>query len=348
MEKLLTRDQFRNSVFERDGKKCVICNQPAIDAHHILERRLFISPEQFGGYFLSNGASVCEQHHREAEMTILSCDTLREKIGITKIILPDHLYDDNSYDKWGNIDLPNGNRVKGELFYDESVQKILEKGGVLDLFIKHVKYPRTWHLPWSTLLKDDRQLKDDSCFVGKEVIMLEKLDGENTTFYNDHIHARSLDSQSHESRDRVKGIWSQISYLLDDNMRICGENMYAIHTVKYDDLKSYFYMFSMWEENTCLSWDETLEYAGILGLEVVPTIYRGVYDAELIKKTFVEYDKSKNGNVEGFVLRTIDSFTYGDFRKGTAKYVKPSFRQAINNSHGHWISKKIEVNQLEK
>lgn len=38
--KLLTRDEFRNGVFKRDDYKCCICNCPAKDAHHIIERRL--------------------------------------------------------------------------------------------------------------------------------------------------------------------------------------------------------------------------------------------------------------------------------------------------------------------
>ena len=38
MNKLLTRDQFREAVFARDNHKCVFCHQPAVDAHHILER----------------------------------------------------------------------------------------------------------------------------------------------------------------------------------------------------------------------------------------------------------------------------------------------------------------------
>jgi 5-methylcytosine-specific restriction endonuclease McrA len=38
---LLNRDEFREGVFERDNHKCVICGKPAVDAHHIMERRLF-------------------------------------------------------------------------------------------------------------------------------------------------------------------------------------------------------------------------------------------------------------------------------------------------------------------
>lgn len=42
---LLSRDKFRQSVFDRDSHKCVICGDGPevgvfIDAHHILERRL--------------------------------------------------------------------------------------------------------------------------------------------------------------------------------------------------------------------------------------------------------------------------------------------------------------------
>lgn len=337
---LLTRDDFRESVFKRDKHKCVICGEPAKDAHHIIERRLFSD----GGYYVDNGASLCEKHHIEAEQTTLSCDDIREKCNITNIVIPEHFYSDLSYDKWGNIIQANGTRLKGELFYDESVQKILEKGKVLDLFVKYVKYPRTMHLSNSTLGKDDRMLKDDSNFHNKEVICSLKMDGQNVSFYNDYIHGRSLENSSHPSKDWVKGLWSQISYLLDDNMRVCGENMYAVHSIKYDNLKSYFYMFSIWVDNKCLSWKDTVDYSKILGLELVPVIYEGIYDKDKIINSFKPYEKEH----EGYVIRLADEFTYMDFRKSVAKYVRPEFRQVVNNSHGNWISKKIEKNSLIK
>ena len=55
---LLSRDEFREGVFERDGHKCVVCKEQGKDAHHILERRLFND----GGYYLDNGATLCEKH----------------------------------------------------------------------------------------------------------------------------------------------------------------------------------------------------------------------------------------------------------------------------------------------
>lgn len=213
-----------------------------------------------------------------------------------------------------------------------------------DLFQKYIKYPRTYHLPWSNVSNDDKLLKDDTHFFNKRVICTLKMDGENTTMYNDYFHARSLDSNNHESRNWVKGLWSRISYLLDDNMRICGENLYAVHSLKYDNLKSYFMMFSIWIDNKCLSWDETVEYSEILGLETVPVIYDGIYDKEKIINSFVPYEKSN----EGYVVRLADEFNYTDFRISVAKFVRPEFRQVLNETNEHWMTKKIEVNGLKK
>ena len=41
-DKLLTRDEFREAVFARDKHQCVVCAAPAIDAHHVVERKLWI------------------------------------------------------------------------------------------------------------------------------------------------------------------------------------------------------------------------------------------------------------------------------------------------------------------
>jgi hypothetical protein len=97
--KLLTRTEFRESVFDRDNNLCVVYHNPAQDAHHIMERRLF--PDS--GYYIENGVSVCGQHHLLAESTELSCEKLRESANIKDIILPPHLYRDQPYDKWGCV-----------------------------------------------------------------------------------------------------------------------------------------------------------------------------------------------------------------------------------------------------
>lgn len=339
---LLTRDQFRTSVFERDGHRCVICGEPAKDAHHIIERRLFKSENEKGGYFIDNGASLCELHHIQAEETTLSCDEIRERSGIDYIILPEHLYQDLEYDKWGNI-YTNAGRLKGELYYDESVQKIL-KG---DDFIKYVKYPRTYHVPWSEGTKDDKMLADDSQFQGRGVVVTAKMDGQNFTGYNDHCHARSTEASSHPSMHRAKHIWYQRAFLLDDDMRVVCENLYAKHTIHYQHLASYLLVTSVWINDRCLDWEETTEYAGILELPMPHVLFDGVYDRENIIEAYERYKQAQSDDVEGYVIRLKDEFRYFDFSKSVAKFVEPEFRQQVNDAHGNWMSRQIVANGLE-
>ena len=315
---LLTRDDFRSQVFARDGGRCVICGKAGVDAHHIIERRLF--PD--GGYYLDNGATLCGDCHIRAEMTVLSCDLIREAAGITRIVLPPHLYRDAVYDKWGNILLPNGTRLRGELFYDGSVQKILGEGGVLALFTERVRYPRTYHLPWSPgLSDDDRALPDTSCFAGQRVVVTVKMDGEQTTMYTDYIHARSLEWTGHPSRSWIANLHGQMGWKIPPGWRVCGENLYAKHSIHYQHLPSYFQLFSVWNEhNVCLSWDETLEWAALLDLPTVPVLYDGLWDEERIRTL---YTPTFHGDeMEGYVVRLADSFAYGAFRHSVAKFVR--------------------------
>lgn len=329
MSQLLSRDDFRDAVFARDKHQCVFCALPAQDAHHILERRLW--PD--GGYYLSNGASVCGQHHLECEMTKISVEEVRAAAGITKAILPPHLYPDHQYDKWGNPVLANGQRMKGELFFDESVQKILAAGSALAHFTNKVKYARTHHLPWSEgLHSDDRLIETMDAFHGRRVIVTEKKDGENTTMYSDGLHARSVDGRHHPSRDWVKNLWSRISQDIPPDWRVCGENLYAQHSIAYENLPTYFMGFSIWDEqNNCLAWDDALEWFELLGIEPVPVLYDGIYDEAAIRAL---YDSKRDwASVEGYVVRLADSFSYGQFKHAVAKFVRKGHVQTTK----HWM-----------
>ncbi len=335
---LLTRDEFRNKVFARDNHVCVVCKASTkLDAHHVLERRLWSD----GGYYIDNGASVCEPCHILAEATLISCETLREKCGVKTPVIPSHLYPDEVWDKWGNLVLPNGMRMKGELFYDESVQKVLQP--VLHLFTDRVKYPRTYHFSWSPgATKDDRVLTDLSGFVGEEVVVTVKMDGENTTMYRDGLHARSLTYDPHPSRNRVRALQAALSSDIPEDMRVCGENLFAAHSIHYTELPSHFLMFSMWKQNKCLSWDETVEWAGLLDLQVVPTLYRGPWNERLIKGLF---QPTYNGNVcEGYVVRPTREFSYSEFRRVVGKYVRPNHV----TTHGHWMRSRLELNGIKE
>lgn len=350
MAQLLTRDQFRTAVFERDGYKCVMCGAQVghqnhegghpgrLDAHHIIERRLWTD----GGYYLDNGATLCDFGfhgcHLSAETTEISVEDIRHAAGITNIVLPEDMYSDHIYDKWGNIVLANGQRTKGPLFNDLSVRKVLSfpfpghPNGALELFTDYVKYPRTYHLPWSPgITEDDRVMKDISCFEGKRVIITEKMDGENFSGYRDYCHARSVDGRSHYTRNWAKTFWAQRSYELPEGWRICAENLYAVHSIRYHGLPGYLMGFSVWnEKNECLSWDDTVEWFQLLDMPTVPVLWDGMWDYDFVRNAGLKMDARVQ---EGYVIRIADSFTYGAFNRSVAKVVRRNHVQ----TQKHWF-----------
>lgn len=217
------------------------------------------------------------------------------------------------------------------------------------------KYPRTPHLPWSEgRSADDTSVIDCDHFGGREVVMSEKIDGEATTMYRDHIHARSIDSKHHPSRNWVKTLHASMRHYIPEGMRVCGENVYAHHSIYYEGLPSYFLCYGVYDENNvCLSWDDTLAVCEILGLETVPVIYRGPWDEAKIKglwtgqgafTTFALEDGKKTPTAaEGYVVRLADSFNYHAFGSSVAKWVRKNHIQTDE----HWMAKAVVPNRLK-
>lgn len=100
MNKLLTRQEFKELVFKRDKSKCVVCGKPAVDAHHIFDRKLFDN----GGYYLNNGASVCSECHIKCEKCEFSVEFVKEKARIDNLVYPECVDPTKgSHDKWGKL-----------------------------------------------------------------------------------------------------------------------------------------------------------------------------------------------------------------------------------------------------
>lgn len=207
-------------------------------------------------------------------------------------------------------------------------------------FMNKVKYPRTYHFEWSEgATSDDKKLTSIKHFLGKEVIMSEKRDGENTTISKEYIHARSLDSVDHLSQHWLKGFWSTFNYEIPEGWRICGENLFAKHSVGYNDLTTYFEVFSIWNENNeCLSYDDTVEWCNLLGLTHVPILYRGIFDETFLRNYKIDTEKQ-----EGYVVRLADSFKFENFSKSVAKWV----RKGHVTTSKHWKQEKVIPNTLK-
>jgi hypothetical protein len=205
-----------------------------------------------------------------------------------------------------------------------------------------LKYPRTFHLPWSLgITSDDKVLESDECFHGKEVVVTEKMDGENSTIARNYFHSRSLDSSTHWSRSRIKALQGSLSYRIPEGIRICGENVFACHSIEYHALADYFLAFSVWNGETCLDWDSTLEVLAELGLQTVPVLYRGLYMPELIKPLYTG-TSSCGGEQEGYVIRSAGSFQYSEFKQNVAKFVRANH---VTTSE-HWMQRAVKTNSL--
>ncbi len=204
------------------------------------------------------------------------------------------------------------------------------------------KYPRTPHLPWSPGFGgDDVRIGAGLLpFEGQEVVITEKMDGENTTMYRDYIHARSLDSRHHPSRSWVKNLHRRIAHQIPEAWRICGENLYARHALYYDSLPSYFMVFSIWDDqDMALSWDDTVEWCEMLELLHTPVLWRGMWDEALVRELDVD-----TSTQEGFVVRLARSFHRDEFASALAKWVRAGH---VNEGETHWMYAEITPNQLQ-
>lgn len=268
MKKLLTRDEFRESVFIRDGHKCVICKQPGIDAHHILDRKLF----EDGGYYLDNGATLCSEHHIDAEKSTITVEQIRTATGITDIVLPPGLLHGLLhgviYDKWGNAEDYNA------------------------------KYPRSLHAPISLgTTSDDRFIPDGylDVFRKKELILTEKLDGQNLCFNKHGVFARSHAAPTEHPWDKTMVMaWNFIKKDLGD-LELFGESMYAVHSIEYKQLADHFYLFGIRQNGMWLSWEEVKWWAELFEMSTVPEIKIKIPLSQVIQAP--EIIKKENENV---------------------------------------------------
>lgn len=200
------------------------------------------------------------------------------------------------------------------------------------------KYPRTPHLPWSRPNDDDVQLFDLSRFQGAEIVVTEKMDGENTTLYSDGLHARSLDSRHHPSRCQIKQQHASFATQLPPGWRFCGENLYARHSLAYEDLQGFFYLFAVFDDQgTCLSWDDTCEWAALLALPTPRLLFRGLFDEKKIRALSIDTQRQ-----EGYVMRLAGSFAAAEFSSCIGKWVRSGHVQTDQ----HWMHGPVIPNHL--
>ena len=219
-----------------------------------------------------------------------------------------------------------------------------------------MKYPRTYHLPWSPgATSDDKKLQEGwfDFYKGKEVVFTEKLDGENTAMTHYDVYARShgAPTRSPWSRnlwDPSDGLYWKIKQYIGPNETIYGENLYGEHSIHYDALDAYWHMFAVNDGNLWYSWDEVKEFAKILGVPHVPELERCVLREEgevkeiidELMNNYTSYYANRSGR-EGIVMRITDSFPIMEFPHYVCKYVRSNHVQTDEHWTRNW--KKAEL-----
>jgi hypothetical protein len=225
------------------------------------------------------------------------------------------------------------------------------------------KYPKTPYLNWSpSKHREDRYHPDERHFGGREVVITEKLDGENFNILSDGSwHARSLDTPYHPTREWAGRVAGETGYKLPDGWRVAGENLYGRHSIKYTDLRSYVQVFAIFdEEDRILSWDDTVMWCELLDLQHVPVLWEGSLSFQAgrpmlhTEKRKIKLDKITEEDInqrarrtaEGYVMRVRESFPKEQFEYNIGKFV----REGHIRTEVHWLrnwEKNGEKNEIQ-
>lgn len=211
------------------------------------------------------------------------------------------------------------------------------------------KYGRTWHYPFSPgTTSDDRIQHDYWAHLSNIPVLVhtEKLDGENNCLSRYGVFARSHASPTTSPwTENIRRFWQRIKNDLGD-LEIFGENLYAVHSLRYSNLPGHFFVFGIRERDHWLSWEETKFYASILDLPVVPEISLQpppaspqVFEKEVRAITagrgaFEPYDviSGQPATMEGIVTRNTNGYAAEHFSQNVFKYV----RKGHVKTDQHW------------
>ena len=231
------------------------------------------------------------------------------------------------------------------------------------------KYHRTYHLPWSPgASSDDKVLRSVGHLIGREVVITEKLDGENNGMTSEEqgYYARSHGGMpTHPSNNEGKVLHARVRHILDPNLTVFGEYCCAVHSIRYNlGLPSYFSVFGVRDDvtKTWWAWDDVVLMAHVLDLPTVPVLWRGIVKDEAALKNLTDrfcldqasvYGEARPdgtfemrpdgvtiGQREGVVVKYTG--TYTDASTAMGKWV----RAGHVATDVHWRSKPVERQPL--
>lgn len=213
-----------------------------------------------------------------------------------------------------------------------------------------MKYPRTYHLPFSPgATKDDKKLTEiefGQWFLNKPVVITEKLDGSNSCLTQTGVYARSHGNITNNPWD--KNLWILHNLIKDrigEDEMIFGENLYAIHSIVYDRLSEYFFIFACNNGKKWYSWEDVELMSDIFNIPTVPVLWKGeIHSTPQLKKMidqFMEEPSAFGIEKEGVVIRTANAFNIEKdgkniFHQNVCKYVRSNHVQTDKHWTKNW------------
>jgi hypothetical protein len=218
--------------------------------------------------------------------------------------------------------------------------------------MQQTKFPRISHVDFSPGTTSDDRIADDlSGVIGVEIVMTEKLDGENRGITNEGCYARShVDfTTSRWSNYSRTVLWPRIKDWIADDVCLFGEDLEAIHSIEYSELTDYFYLFGIRDKTTWQSWDAVELVATLLEVPTAPVLFRGVVNSEEeLKQIVVDLvsKPSKLGSniMEGVVIRPTAEFEDDSFSKSVFKWVRKDHVQTTEHWTRNWRKAKLHYN----
>lgn len=220
-------------------------------------------------------------------------------------------------------------------------------------------YPSTRHWPQSlSVHRDDHYHRDPGHFVGKRVVITEKLDGGITQFADGKVYARASSAPTSAGWfDYVKSVTLPKLIGVSPKYQAIGEDLYGVHSIEYDPLPDTFYLFHVLDraypnigtENTegdiFWSWEGVDLFAHAYELRIVPKLFEGEFKSiDEITKWFFDHinERSELGPVrEGFVMRIADEFPFEKFGQNMCKFVRANHVQTDEHWTKNWKPAKI-------
>lgn len=200
------------------------------------------------------------------------------------------------------------------------------------------KFPRIAHLPFSPEIhSDDKTHSSPEVFLNTEIVITEKMDGGCTGLHDGIAYARSTGQPArHESFDIIKARYAP-STLGHPEWEFYGENMFGIHSIEYERLSEFFYLFAIREDDRWLSWEETCRGASSFNFTTVPVVCIGQFSSLRMLETFLAAEITKpsffGSTREGFTIRLRRGFRSSEFAESFAKYVR---RGHVQTDDKHW------------